>query len=292
MSSPTKVSMVTADGVEVFYRSAGSSTAPVVLLLHGFPSSSHMFRNLIPLLASKYYVIAPDLPGFGFTVVPASRNYKYTFASIAQTTAAFLDVLNIKKFAVYIFDYGAPIAFRLALERPDAITALVTQNGNAYVEGLGKDFWAPIQQYWTSGAPSDREAIRTAALNFDTTKWQYTNGSPHPDAIPPESYYLDTALMARLGNEDIQLDMIYDYRTNVELYPRFQAWLRDSQVKVLAVWGKNDPIFVKEGAEAFRRDVGEERLRVGWFDAGHFALETNEEEMAGLILGFLGKFGI
>lgn len=290
--SSTKISTITADGVEVFYRSAGSPTAPVVLLLHGFPSSSHMFRNLIPLLASKYHVIAPDLPGFGFTVVPASRNYKYTFASIAQTAAAFLDVLNIEKFAVYIFDYGAPTAFRLALERPDAITALITQNGNAYVEGLGKDFWAPIQQYWTSGATSDREAIRTAALNFDTTKWQYTNGSPHPDAIPPESYYLDTALMARTGNEDIQLDILYDYRTNVELYPRFQAWLRDSQVKVLAVWGKNDPIFVKEGAEAFRRDVGEERLQVGWLDAGHFALETNEEEMARLILGFLGKFGI
>lgn len=292
MSSTAKVSAITADGVEVFYRSAGSPTAPVLLLLHGFPSSSHQFRNLIPLLSSKHHVIAPDLPGFGFTVVPASRNYKYTFASITQTISSFLDALSIKKIAVYIFDYGAPTAFRLALERPDAITALITQNGNAYVEGLGKDFWAPIQQYWTSGATSDRETIRTAALNFETTKWQYTFGSPHPDSIPPESYYLDTALMARPGNEDIQLDLLYDYRTNLDLYPSFQKWLRESEVKVLAVWGKNDPIFVKEGVEPFRRDVDEKRLEVRWLDAGHFALETNEVEMAGWIVEFLGKHGI
>jgi pimeloyl-ACP methyl ester carboxylesterase len=251
-----------------------------------------MFRNLIPLLSSKYHMIAPDLPGFGFTVVPASRNYKYSFASITQTISAFLDALSIKKFAVYIFDYGAPTAFRLALERPEAITALVTQNGNAYVEGLGKDFWAPIQQYWASGATSDREAIRTAALNFETTKWQYTFGSPHPDSIPPESYYLDAALLARPGNEDVQLDILYDYRTNVELYPRFQQWLRSSGVKVLTVWGKNDPIFIKEGAEAFKKDVDDKRLEVKWLDAGHFALETNEVEVAGLIGEFLGKHGI
>ena len=288
----TKISTITADGIEVFYRSAGSPTAPVLLLLHGFPSSSHMFRNIIPLLSAKYRVIAPDLPGFGFTVVPKSRNYKYTFDSITQTTLSFLDALSIEKFAVYIFDYGSPTAFRLALERPNAITALITQNGNAYIEGLGKDFWAPIQAYWTSGASSDREAIRTAALNFETTKWQYTFGSPHPESIPPESYSLDAALLARPGNEDIQLDILYDYRTNVELYPKFQAWLRHSQVKVLAVWGKNDPIFIKEGAEAFRKDVPAERLQVEWLGAGHFALETNEIEVAGLIEGFLGRHGI
>jgi pimeloyl-ACP methyl ester carboxylesterase len=288
----TKISTITADGVEVFYRSTGSPTAPVLLLLHGFPSSSHMFRNLIPLLSTKYHVIAPDLPGFGFTVVPKSRNYKYNFESITHTIISFLDALSIEKFAVYIFDYGAPTAFRLALERPDAITALITQNGNAYVEGLGKDFWAPIQAYWNSGALSDREAIRSAALNFETTKWQYTFGSPHAESIPPESYYLDVALLARPGNEDIQLDILYDYRTNVELYPRFQAWLRESKVKVLTIWGKKDPIFVKEGAEAFRRDVEEERLQVEWLDAGHFALETNEIEVARLIGGFLEKHGI
>jgi pimeloyl-ACP methyl ester carboxylesterase len=292
MSSMTKISTVAADGVEVFYRSAGSQTAPVLLLLHGFPSSSHQFRNLIPLLSTKYHVIAPDLPGFGFTIVPPSRNYKYNFASIAQTVTAFLEILNIKKFAVYIFDYGAPTAFRIALERPDAITAIITQSGNAYVEGLGKDFWFPIQQYWASGATTDREAIRNAALNFETTKWQYTFGSPHPDSIPPESYHLDAALMKREGNEDIQLDILYDYRTNLELYPRFQKWLRESGVKVLTVWGKNDPIFVKEGAEAFAKDVDAGRLEARWLDAGHFALETNEVEVAELIVAFLAKHGI
>jgi len=290
--SSTTISTVTADGVEVFYRRAGSPTSPILLLLHGFPSSSHMFRNLIPLLSSKYHIIAPDLPGFGFTVVPASRNYEYTFASITHTMTSFLDALSIEKFAVYVFDYGSPTAFRLALERPDAITALITQNGNAYLEGLGKDFWAPIQAYWASGASSDREAIRTAALNFETTKWQYTFGHPDPGSIPPESYHLDAVLLARLGNGDVQLDILYDYRTNIELYPRFQQWLRNSDVKVLTVWGKNDPIFVKGGAEAFRRDVGEERLRVEWLDAGHFALETNEVEVAKLIGEFLGKSNI
>jgi pimeloyl-ACP methyl ester carboxylesterase len=288
----TKVSTIIADGVEIFYRHAGSPNSPVLLLLHGFPSSSHMFRNLIPLLSSKYNVIAPDLPGFGFTVVPESRNFKYTFASVTATITSFLDALSIDKFAVYIFDYGAPTAFRLALERPDAITALITQNGNAYVEGLGKDFWAPIQAYWASGASSDREAIRMAALNFETTKWQYTFGSPHPNSIPPESYYLDAALLARPGNQDVQLDILYDYRTNVELYPSFQKWLKESSVKVLVVWGKNDPIFVKEGAEAFRRDVQEGRLMIEWLDAGHFALETNEVKMAEFIKDFLGKHGI
>lgn len=292
MMSATKISTLTADGAEIFYRHAGSPTSPVLLLLHGFPSSSHMFRNLIPLLSTKYHVIAPDLPGFGFTTVPPSRNYKYTFASITQTITSFLGALKVLKFAVYIFDYGAPTAFRLALERPDAITAIITQNGNAYREGLGTDFWVPIQAYWASGSSSDRETIRIAALNFETTKWQYTFGSPHPESIPPESYYLDAALLERPGNKDVQLDILYDYRTNLELYPRFQAWLRASNVKVLAVWGKNDPIFVKEGAEAFRRDVPKERLTVEWLDAGHFALETNEVEVAGLIGEFLGKHGI
>jgi len=290
--SSTKISTITADGVEVFYREAGSPTAPVILLLHGFPSSSHMYRNLIPLLSKKYRVIAPDLPGFGFTVVPSSRNYTYSFTSLTQTISSFLDVLSIKKFAVYIFDYGAPTALRLALERPNDVTALITQNGNAYLEGLGPDFWAPLQNYWKSNSDADLEIVRNAALSFDATKWQYTFGSPHPDSIPPETYNLDAALLKREGNEKIQLALFYDYRTNVELYPQFHKWLRESQVKVLAVWGKNDVIFIKEGAEAFRKDVGEERLQVEWLDAGHFSLETNEEVVAGYIIDFLGKFGI
>lgn len=290
MSPQTEMATINADGVEVFYRSAGSKSAPVVLLLHGFPSSSHMFRNLIPRLSTRYRVIAPDLPGFGFTVVPAERGYEYTFANLATTIEAFLDALSIKKFAVYIFDYGAPTAFRIALNRPHAITALVTQNGNAYEEGLGADFWAPLQQYWATGNLEDREKIRGAALNFETTKWQYTFGSPHPESIPPEAYHLDTALILRPGNQDIQLDILYDYRTNITLYPKFHEYLRSSSVPVLAVWGKNDPIFVPAGAEGFKKDVKD--LEINYLDAPHFALETNEVDMAKLMISFFEKRGV
>jgi pimeloyl-ACP methyl ester carboxylesterase len=286
----TKVSTVSADGVEVFYRSAGSPSAPVILLLHGFPSSSHMFRNLIPLLATKYRVVAPDLPGYGFTVVPAERKYEYTFASLTRTVEAFVDALKIEKFAVYIFDYGSPTALRIALDRPKAITAIITQNGNAYDEGLGAEFWAPIQAYWKSDSKEDREKIRAAALNFDLTKWQYTFGSPHPNEIPPEAYYLDAVLMDRPGNQDIQLDLLRDYQTNVGLYPKFHEYFRSSGVPVLAVWGKNDPIFIAPGAEAYRKDVKD--IEIHYLDAGHFALETNEVEVSKLILAFFQKRSI
>ena len=290
MPSNNEIVTIKADGVEIFYRSAGSKSAPVVLLLHGFPSSSHMFRNLVPLLSTQYRVVAPDLPGFGFTVVPAERNYEYTFGNIATTIEAFLDVLSIKNFAVYVFDYGAPTAFRMALNRPQAITAVVTQNGNAYEEGLGADFWAPLQQYWATGDVEFREKIRMAALNFDTTKWQYTFGSPQPRAVPPETYHLDAALMMRPGNQDIQLDILYDYRTNVTLYPKFHEWLRTSGVPTLAVWGKNDPIFIAAGAEGYKKDVKD--LEIYYLDAPHFALETNEVEMAQLMISFFQKHGI
>lgn len=290
MASQTRISTVKADGVEIFYRSAGSPSAPVMLLLHGFPSSSHMFRGLIPLLATKYHVVAPDLPGYGFTVVPEERKYEYSFASFTRTIEAFVDTLNIKKFAVYIFDYGAPTALRLALDRPEAITAIVSQNGNAYNEGFGAEFWAPIQAYWKSDSKEDREAIRAAALNLQLTKWQYTFGSPHPNEIPPEAYYLDNALMERPGNHDIQLDLLRDYATNVVLYPKFQEYFRTSGVPVLAVWGKNDQIFIAPGAEAFKKDVKD--LEVHYLDAGHFALETNEEEVSKLILAFFQKHNI
>lgn len=290
MSSRTEVAAIKADGVDVFYRSAGSKSAPVVLLLHGFPSSSHMFRNLIPLLSGRHRVIAPDLPGFGFTVVPPERKYEYTFANLATTVESFLDALNIQKFAVYIFDYGAPTAFRIALNRPHAITAIVTQNGSAYEEGLGQDFWAPIQKYWASSSVEDREKIRNAALNFETTKWQYVNGSPHPEAIPPETYHLDMALMSRPGNQDIQLDLFLDYRTNVAMYPQFQQYLRSSGVPVLAIWGKNDLIFVPEGAEAYKKDVRDPEIH--FLNAPHFALETNEVEISQLMTTFFMKHGI
>jgi pimeloyl-ACP methyl ester carboxylesterase len=285
----TKNSNISVDGVNVFYRSAGSPSSPVILLLHGFPSSSHQYRNLIPLLALNYHVIAPDLPGFGFTVVPETRQYKYTFASLATTVGAFVDALKISKFAIYIFDYGAPTGLRLALERPEAITAIISQNGNAYVEGLGA-FWDPIKAYWASKSTSDREVLRNSILTFAATKWQYHNGAPNPESVAPETYYLDQALMERPGNKDIQLDLFGDYGTNLPLYPKFQEWFRTSNVPVLAVWGKNDEIFVPPGAEGFKKDV--KKLEVHLLDAPHFAIETNERAFAGLILGFLQKHGI
>jgi pimeloyl-ACP methyl ester carboxylesterase len=287
----TKVSTINVDGADLFYRSAGSPSSPTILLLHGFPSSSHQYRNLIPLLSKKYHVLAPDFPGYGFTTVPTTRDYRYTFANLATTTLAFLDALHIPRFAVYIFDYGAPVALRMALQRPDAITAIITQNGNAYVDGLGA-FWDPFKAYWASGNPQDRAALRDTLLTFDATKWQYHNGSPDPDAVPPETYHLDQALMERPGNKEVQLDLFKDYATNVPLYPQFQAYFRSSKVPVLAAWGKNDEIFVKAGAEAFRKDVDGERLEVHLLDAPHFALEGREDQFAELILGFLEKHGI
>jgi pimeloyl-ACP methyl ester carboxylesterase len=278
----TKISRIQADGIDIFYRHAGptSPDSPTVLLLHGFPTSSHMFRNLIPLLATKYRVVAPDLPGFGFTAVPPGRGYSYTFASLAATVGALADALGLARFAIYMFDYGAPTGLRLALERQGAVAAIVTQNGNAYAEGLGGDFWAPLRRAWASGSREDIQAL-AGALTAEVTRWQYTDGSPHPDAIPPETYTLDQALLdSKPGNKQVQLDLFYDYRTNLDLYPDFQRYFRESGVPVLAVWGKSDTIFVNEGAAAFARDVREGRFVLRWLDAGHFALETNEEVVA------------
>ncbi|KAI8945590.1 alpha/beta-hydrolase [Xylaria longipes] len=280
------VNNVTVNGVNIFYREAGAQDAPVILLLHGFPSSSFMFRHLVPLLAVSYRVIAPDLPGFGFTEVPAGLQYQYTFQNLAETTGSFLDILGIKRFAVYIFDYGAPTGLRLALNRPDSVSAIISQNGNAYVEGFGHEFWAPIMKYWASGSMADREAL-LPVLTYNTTKSQYVDGSPHPNKIEPETYHLDQALMDRPGNKNIQLDLFYDYRTNVDLYPKFQGYFRDSAVPVLAIWGKNDEVFIPPGAEAFKRDV--KHLELHFLDAGHFALETNEVEVAKRIDLFLKK---
>jgi pimeloyl-ACP methyl ester carboxylesterase len=288
----TKVDFVEADGVRVFYRYGGATdaNAPTVVLLHGFPSSSHQFRNLIPLLAAKgYRVFALDLPGFGFTEVPPERKYKYTFAGLATTFAGFVDALGLKRFAVYVFDYGSPTAFRFALQRPGAVAGIVSQNGNAYADGFGHPFWTPIEKYWATGATIDRDALR-AALEMGVTKWQYTNGSPHPDRIAPEAYHLDQMLLDRWGNKDIQLDIFYDYRKNVELYPKFQEYLRDSDVPVLAIWGKNDEIFIPPGSDAFRRDV--RKFEQHWIDAGHFAIETNEELVAGYMHDFFQKYDV
>lgn len=285
-----KISYVQADGIKVFYRSAGAPNAPTVLLLHGYPSSSHMFRNLIPLLAAKgYRVVAPDLPGFGFTEVPPEREYAYTFANLATTLGSFADALSLTRFAIYIFDYGSPTGLRLALERPGSIAAVVTQNGNAYTEGFGRDFWAPVEAYWASGSGADRDALRPA-LELPATRWQYTSGGGAAAAtIPPESYHLDQALLERPGSKEVQLDLLYDYRTNVALYPAFQRYFRESGVPVLAAWGRGDSIFVPAGAEAFARDVAGGRFELRWLEAGHFALEGNEVEMAGLMDAFFNK---
>ncbi|KAI4866003.1 alpha/beta-hydrolase [Hypoxylon rubiginosum] len=281
------IGRVKADGIDIFYRHAGLKDAPVILFLHGFPSSSFMFRNLMPLLAGLgYRAIAPDLPGYGFTQVPIEREYQYTFANFAKTTEAFLDALDVKRFAVYIFDYGAPTGLRLALNRPNDVSAIITQNGNAYDDGFGEEFWAPIKKYWESGSVEDRDALRPF-LTLDVTKGQYVNGSPHPYLIQPETYHLDQALMDRPGNKEIQLDMLYDYRTNVELYPKFHEYFRSSGVPILAVWGKNDTIFIPPGAEAYKRDA--KHFELHFLDSGHFALETNEAKMAGLIGGFLER---
>lgn len=273
---------VEADGVGVFYRETGPKDAPVLLLLHGYPTSSFQFRELMPLLADKYRVIAPDLPGFGFTEVPASRQYKYTFENIATTIDAFTQALHLERFAIYIFDYGAPTGLRIALKHPEKITAIITQNGNAYEEGLG-DGWHPVRQYWQNPTPANREALR-GEYTYEGIRTQYVT-SPHPELVKPEGYTLDAALMARPGNVEIQLDLIYDYRTNVALYPEFQKYFREKKPRTLAVWGTDDPFFIPAGAKAFQRDNPQAEVHL--INAGHFALETNLVEIANYIRAFL-----
>jgi pimeloyl-ACP methyl ester carboxylesterase len=280
----TSVHSVEADGVEVFYRAAGDPSAPVVLLLHGFPTSSFMFRELIPRLADQFRVIAPDLPGFGFTVVPEKRNYTYSFAALAHTIEAFTDALGLNRYALYVFDYGAPTGFRLAMAHPERVTAIISQNGNAYEEGLG-DAWAPIRKYWSEPTAANREVIGKNILNMEGTRWQYTHGVAHPEAVAPESYTLDAALLERPGNKDIQLDLLLDYASNVKLYPKFQEYLRKSKPPLLAIWGKNDPFFIPPGAEAYRKDLP--NAKVQFLDTGHFATETHVVEIAAAMREFL-----
>jgi len=286
--TPTSVHKVEADGVRVFYRAAGDTDAPLVLLLHGFPSSSFMFRELIPRLADRYRVIAPDLPGFGFTEVPSERRYVYSFAGWARTIEAFTQALKMDRFALYVFDYGAPIGFRLAMAHPERVTAIVSQNGNAYEEGLG-DAWGPIRKYWASPTAENREVIRQNILTREGTRWQYTYGVSDPESVPPESYTLDAALLERLPNKEIQLDLFLDYATNVALYPKFQEYFRKSKPPLLAIWGKNDPFFIPAGAEAFRRDLP--NARVQFLNTGHFAIETHVVEIAAAIKDFLAANG-
>jgi pimeloyl-ACP methyl ester carboxylesterase len=274
---------IEADGVRVFYREAGDPNAPVVLLLHGFPASSFQYRELIPRLADRYRVIAPDLPGFGFTEAPTERNYVYTFDALAKTIEAFTDALALKRYALYIFDYGAPTGLRLAMAHSERITAIVSQNGNAYEEGLG-DSWAPLRRYWSDPSDANRNAIR-GILNAEGMKREYAVGMPSSDVVAPESYTLDAALLARPGNVDIQLDLFLDYANNVKLYPKFQEYFRTSKPPLLAIWGKNDLYFIPPGAEAFRRDIP--NATVQFLDTGHFALETHLEEITAAMRGFL-----
>jgi len=281
----TSIHRIEADGVTVFYREAGPADAPVVLLLHGFPTSSFQYRELIPRLADRYRVIAPDLPGFGFTTIPDERHYKYSFEALANTMLAFTDALHLKRYAMYVFDYGAPTGFRLAMARPERVTAIVSQNGNAYEEGLG-DAWAPIRRYWTEPSAENRAAIRPA-LTLEGLRHEYSVGIPNPEVIAPEGYTLDAALMARPGNVDIQLDLFLDYANNVKLYPAFQEYFRKSKPPLLAIWGKRDPYFIPAGAEAFRRDIP--NATVQFLDTGHFALETHLEDVATAMRQFLAK---
>jgi pimeloyl-ACP methyl ester carboxylesterase len=285
----TSIHKVEADGVRVFYRAAGNLNSPVVLLLHGFPTSSFMFRELIPRLANDYRVIAPDLPGFGFTEVPAERNYVYSFDRLAATLNAFTQALKIRRFALYVFDYGAPTGFRLAMAHPDRVAAIVSQNGNAYEEGLG-DAWGPIRKYWAEPTPENREVIRKNILTLEGTRWQYTHGVGDPESVPPESYTLDTALLERPGNKDIQLDLFLDYASNLKLYPAFQDYFRKAKPPLLAIWGKNDPFFIPAGAEAFRKDIP--NARVEFLDTGHFATETHVVEIAAAMKEFLAANGV
>jgi pimeloyl-ACP methyl ester carboxylesterase len=285
----TSIRKIEADGVKVFYRAAGDPSAPVILLLHGFPTSSFMFRELIPRLADRYRVIAPDLPGFGFTEVPVERKYIYSFDSLASTIAAFTDALNLKRYALYVFDYGAPTGFRLAMADPERVTAIVSQNGNAYEEGLG-DAWGPIRKYWAMPTPENREVIRQNVLTLEGTRWQYTHGVALPDRIAPESYTLDMALMERSNNKEIQLDLFLNYAANVKLYPKFQEYFRKSRPPLLAIWGKNDPFFIPAGAEAFRKDLPD--AKVQFLDTGHFATETHVVEIASAMRDFFEAKGL
>jgi len=273
------------NGNKIFYREAGPKTAPAILLLHGFPTSSHMFRNLIPALADSYHVVAPDLPGFGFSDAPDRKQFRYTFERLAETIDNFTRTIGLDRYTIYVFDYGAPVGLRLALAHPERITAIISQNGNAYDEGLSQG-WNPIQKYWKEPTAENRAALREF-LTPDATKSQYIHGVPDETLVAPEAYSLDSALLARPGNDEIQLDLFLDYANNVALYPKFQDFFRTKRPPLLAVWGKNDPFFLPPGAEAFRRD--NPNAEVHFYDTGHFALETHYQEIAAAIRDFLDR---
>jgi pimeloyl-ACP methyl ester carboxylesterase len=283
--STLKFRTADVDGFKVFYREAGVATAPKLLLLHGFPSASHMFRDLIPLIADRFHIVAPDLPGFGRSDMPARGQFKYTFDNIAHVIDRFTEVIGFNRYAVYIFDYGAPTGLRLAVKHPERITAIISQNGNAYEEGLSEG-WNPIQAYWKDPSEANRTALR-GFLAPATTQWQYTHGVTDPTTVSPDGYSLDNFYLARPGADEVQLDLFGDYKSNVALYPTFQKYFRTHKPPLLAVWGKSDPFFLPPGAEAFKRDIPNAVVR--FLDTGHFALETHAAEVAAEIRKFMEK---
>ncbi|MFC3650088.1 alpha/beta fold hydrolase [Dyella humi] len=270
------------DGLNIFYRESGSPGKPKLLLLHGFPSSGHMFRDLIPLLSEDFHIVAPDLPGFGQSDMPSREQFNYTFDHIADVIDRFTEILGFDRFAIYVFDYGAPTGFRIAVKHPERITAIISQNGNAYEEGLS-DGWNPIRAYWENPSHANREALR-GFLAPEATRWQYTHGVPDESLISPDGIALDNYYLARKGSDDVQLDLFLDYSSNVALYPTFQTYFRTHRPRLLAVWGKHDPFFLPPGAEAFKRDIPQAQIQ--FFDTGHFALETHAKEIAQAIRQF------
>ena len=273
------------DGMKVFYREAGPVDAPILLLLHGFPSAGHMFRELIPALADRFRVVAPDLPGFGQSDMPSRDGFSYTFAKLAEVIERFTEVIGLARFAIYAFDYGAPTGFRLAVRHPERISAIISQNGNAYEEGLS-DGWSPMRAYWTEASEANRKALR-AFLSPETTVWQYTHGVSDTTLVSPDGFSLDNFYLARPGADEIQLDLFGDYKSNVAMYPEFQAYFRKHKPPLLAIWGKHDPFFLPAGAEAFKRDIPDAQVR--FVDTGHFALETHCDEIAAAIREFLPR---
>jgi pimeloyl-ACP methyl ester carboxylesterase len=273
------------DGMKVFYREAGPVDAPTLLLLHGFPSAGHMFRELIPALSDRFRLVAPDLPGFGQSDMPSRDGFSYTFARLAEVIERFTEVIGLARFSIYAFDYGAPTGFRLAVRHPERISAIISQNGNAYEEGLS-DGWSPMRAYWTEASEANRKALR-AFLSPETTVWQYTHGVPDTTLVSPDGFSLDNFYLARPGADEIQLDLFGDYKSNVAMYPEFQAYFRKHKPPLLAVWGKHDPFFLPAGAEAFKRDIPDAQVR--FVDTGHFALETHCDEIAAAIREFLSR---
>ena len=282
---PVHYRYVDADGVRMFYREAGNPELPTLLLLHGYPSSSHQFRDLIPLLSDRFHLVAPDLPGFGFTDVPDARRYVYSFDALGETLAAFVDALRLERYALYVFDYGAPSGLRLALAYPDRVTGLVSQNGNAYLEGLG-DAWEPIRRYWAQPTTENRQVVHDNVLNLAGTRWQYLHGVSDETLVAPEGYMLDALLMERPGNKAIQLDLFLDYANNLTRYPAFQQFFREKQLPTLVIWGKHDPFFIPPGAQAYLRDNPQAQVEL--LDTGHFALDTHAVYIAQRIRQVIG----